>query len=237
MSYSRKIWRGTFMTTRIVRFRPWRKRLAVWSAAVDAAPPAPPALHSTPPVTQASEGPGASPFAPAATDERPRDDQERRLCEKASHPDWYYLAGLAVLDAGAIFVESQTKNFRVAKPDEGDSGNRAVRFLGPLSMGFMWGATLSGGYLSLSKCSMDWVRSAPPEGDVRSPVPFAIALAMIAGATAPIFLAAGGMGVVGSLLPYLLPPRTWSGARELMHLRAETTPDMKGAFVSYSARF
>jgi hypothetical protein len=225
---------------------------------VDAAPPAPPALHSTPPVTQASEGPSASPFAPAATDERARDDQERRLCEKASHPDWYYLAGLAVLDAGAIYVESQTKNFRVGKPDEGDSGNRAVRFLGPLSMGFMWGATLSGGYLSLSKCSMDWVRSAPPEGDVRSPVPFAIALAMIAGATAPIFLAAleqgsvqvsavgersmrflaaGGMGVVGSLLPYLLPPRTWSGARELMHLRAETTPDMKGAFVSYSARF
>ena len=163
-----------------------------------------------------------------------------------------------LLDAGAILVESQTKNFRVGDPDEGNSGPRAVRFLGPLSMGLIWGATLSGGYLSLSKCSMDWVRSAPPEGDVRSPVPFAIALAMISGATAPIFLAAleqgsvqvsavgersmrfltaGVMGVVGSLLPYLLPPRTWSGARELMHLRAETTPDMKGAFLSYSARF
>ena len=225
---------------------------------MDAAPPAPSALHSTPPVTQASEGSNASPFAPAATDERPRDDRERELCEKASHPDWYYLAGLALLDAGAIFVESQTKNFHVGEPDERDSGHRAVRFLGPVSMGLMWGATLSGGYLSLSKCSMDWVRSAPPEGDVRTPVPFAIALAMISGATAPIFLAAleqgsvqvsavgersmrflaaGAMGVVGSVLPYLLPPRTWSGARELMHLRAETTPDMKGAFLSYSARF
>ena len=231
---------------------------------MDAAPPAPPATHATPTVTQASEGPSASSFAPAATDERPRDDRERALCAKASHPDWYYLAGLALLDAGAILVESESKNsgvYEVGKPpnpNEGDTGPRTVRFLGPLSIGLAWGATLSGGYLSLSKCSMDWVRSAPPEGDVRSPVPFAIALAMISAATAPIFLAAieqgsqqvssvgersmrflaaGGMGVAGSLLPYLLPPRTWSGARELMHLRAETTPDMKGAFLSYSARF
>jgi hypothetical protein len=49
-------------------------------------------------------------------------------------------------------------------------------------------------------------------------------------------VAAGVSGFGGALLPYLLPPRTWSAARDLDHLRMGA--DGRGnVFVGYSAAF
>ena len=49
-------------------------------------------------------------------------------------------------------------------------------------------------------------------------------------------VAAGLSGFGGALLPYLLPPRTWSAARELDKLRFGA--DARGnVFVSYGVTF
>ena len=58
-------------------------------AAVDSPPPPPP-----PPA-----------YVYAATDERPRTPEEKKLCVKASEPDWLYLGASVVLTAGAICSE------------------------------------------------------------------------------------------------------------------------------------
>jgi hypothetical protein len=184
----------------------------------------------------------------AATDERPRGAREVELCERASTPDWLYFGAGVVLTAGAIVLDNDVKY----------ASSSFTRQLGPSSVGLTWGFTLGGGYLSIPKCSMDFVPSAPPEGDVRASWPMAAAFALLAGATAPIIVAtengvpspfwsdgerrtrvvlASGFGVAGALLPYLLPPKTWRAARELEHLRAGATEEGRGAFVTWAVRF
>jgi hypothetical protein len=196
-----------------------------------------------PPEPQAS----AYVFA-AATDERPRTPHEVELCAKASHPDWLYFAGIAAADVGSIFLDTTLKL-------HGDAG---ARYLGAGAVGLSFGWTLGGGYLALPKCAPDWVGSAPPEGDVRRDLPMALAFAGLAGIVSPFVvgietgpipvewpreerqwrLVIGGItGITGALLPYLLPPQTWSAAKELEHLRAGPTPDGRGATVSWSVRF
>jgi hypothetical protein len=95
---------------------------------------------------------------------------------------------------------------------------------------------------------------------VRTSWPLAIALGGLAAVTAPIlesylalpcagctppewsvserrarvFVAAGG-GLLGALLPYVLPPKTWRNAKELERIRAGA--DKTGAFLTYTARF
>jgi len=49
-----------------------------------------------------------------------------------------------------------------------------------------------------------------------------------------IFVAGGG-ALLGALLPYVLPPRTWSGAQELQRIRAGV--EKNTGFVSYSLSF
>jgi hypothetical protein len=202
-------------------------------ARVDTLPPPPP----PPPA-----------YVYAATDERPRGKRETELCESASTPDWLYFGASVVLTVGAITLDNEVKY----------DSSIFVRQLGPSSVGFFWGLTLSGGYLSIPKCTMDYAGGYPPEGDVRVVWPMAVAFAVLAGITAPILVAtengvpspswtdgeremrvglASGFGVLGTLVPYLLPPRTWSAARELEHLRAGTTADGRGGFVSWSVRF
>ena len=52
--------------------------------------------------------------------------------------------------------------------------------------------------------------------------------------SARIFVAAGA-GIVGSLFPYLLPPRTWAAAKEIERMRVEGMPG--GAQLSYWRAF
>jgi hypothetical protein len=191
---------------------------------VDALPPPPPPSYA---------------YAPG--DIYPRGEREKELCATASHPDWLYLGGLAALDVAA-FWSVTTDEFKF-------DPSIYVRMTGPVVMGLAWGATVGGAWLALPKCDPHWVGSAPPEGDVRANWPIALSLALLAGASAPVIygmgvypcndprcqsglpnvwsteerevhiIVAGLAGFGGALLPYLLPPRTWSSARELERLR------------------
>jgi hypothetical protein len=195
----------------------------------------------------------------------PRDARERDLCASASHPDWFYLGGLALLDVGTVWAGS-TIALKY-------SPSLLLRSTGPLMIGFAWGATLSGAWLALPKCSLEWVGEAPREGRGRTSWPLALSVALLAGLTAPIvsfiaigycstdpanpqstpcqqgFIAetstieremrlvvAGVAGVGGALLPYLIPPTTVSAAREIDRIRFGVD-GRGGAFVGYSTTF
>ena len=213
------------------------------SAALDTLPPAPP-----PPAVVA---PAAALSAPG--DISPRGRREEELCATASRPDWLYLGALVVLDVGAIAFGS---NGSVKYSD-----NFFLRYGAPLGIGLTWGATVGGAWLALPKCSPSWVGEAPPEGGVREAWPLALAFALLAGATAPVVngIAVGDLpvtwsteereahvitaavaGFAGALVPYLVPPRTWSAARELERLRLGIGPTARGGasgFIGYSLNF
>jgi hypothetical protein len=212
-----------------------RARLA---PALDAAPPPPVVAPST----------GAS-YAYAPTDIGPRGQRETELCDRASHTDWLYLGGLVLLDVGGVLVEAQNSLQQ--------SGTTALHFVGPVALGLPWGATLGGGYLALPKCDPQWVTAPAREGEVRASWPLALAIALLAGATAPVIdsiviggypqqwstversmhvLTAGVAGFAGALVPYILPPRTWAAARELQHLRVEGTTGV-GLQFAYAVSF
>ncbi|MGO8991939.1 MAG: hypothetical protein ACLQVI_01325 [Polyangiaceae bacterium] len=203
-------------------------------ATVDSPPPPPP--------------PPPPAYVYAATDERPRTPHEVELCKKASTTDWLYLASGVVLTAGSIALDTELRS----------SASEGVRYLGPSAVGLTWGFTFGGAYLALPKCSPDYVASHPPEGDVRTDWEIAIAFAALSGLTAPVVVAiesgtapeqwsntervmrlalASALGIGGSLLPYLLPPKTWRAAKELEHLRAAPTDDGRGAYFSWRVRF
>jgi hypothetical protein len=206
-------------------------------------------LDALPP-SLAADPPAAYGFAPG--DIYPRGQLERELCASASHPDWVYLMGLLALDGGAIWFGS-SDTVKLAPP-----GDRLVLLLsGPAAIGLTWGATVGGAWLALPKCSATWVGETPREGQVRAAWPLAIALALLAGATAPFLdaiaigsyptewttleqqvhvVTAAVAGFGGALLPYLIPPRTWTAARELDRIRFGA--DARGsAFVGYSVVF
>jgi hypothetical protein len=183
---------------------------------LDALPPEPPAEYRN-----------------APGDIYPRGPREVALCDTASHPDWLYLGALVALDVGGIWAgASGPIKFSDSLP---------IRFTGPLMIGLTWGATVGGAWLALPKCSGSWVAGPPPEGQVREAWPLTLALALLAGATAPIvngiavgfdlpvqwstferemhLVTAGLAGFGGALLPYLIPPRTWVAAGELERIR------------------
>jgi hypothetical protein len=191
--------------------------------------------------------PDPAPYVYAASDIRPRQTREIELCEKASHFDWQYAGTFAVALAGSVYLNIGPLKQR---------GETALRLIGPGLVGFTWGGFLSGGYLSLPKCDPLWAYGPPPEGNVRAQWPLATIIALVSGVTSPIidytflgpvkvqwpvsersarvFIAAGA-GVLGSLFPYLLPPRTWRSAKEIERLRVEGMPG--GAQVSYFGTF
>jgi hypothetical protein len=208
-------------------------------------------VRSVGPVALASETRPQPPpaYVVAATDERPIGERERKLCAKASDPDWLYLGALLALDVGSIALDSSVLQVQ---------GEPGIRLLGPAAVGLTWGATIGGGYLSLPKCSPDWVASPPIEGEARTSWPVAASLALLAGATAPLIVGletgtggvtvawpipersarlvvAGVAGVTGALVPYLIPPKTWRAAKELWHIRAGA--DAHGAFFAYHLTF
>ncbi len=185
----------------------------------------------------------------APTDIAPKGQRETELCATASHTDWLYLGVLLALDAGGIAGEAQNSLQQ--------SGTTALHFVGPVALGLPWGATLGGGYLALPKCGPQWVTAPAREGDVRASWPLALAIALLAGASAPVIdsiviggypqqwstverslhvVTAGVAGFTGALVPYLLPPRTWSAARELQHLRVGAT-STGGLQFAYELRF
>ncbi len=199
---------------------------------MDSLPPPPPAYVAGP------------------TDIYPRGKREEELCDRASRPDWLYMGGLVALDVGAIWYGSSG----MVKYSD-DVPLRAI--VGPGMIGATWGATITGLWLALPKCEPHWVDEAPREGGVRATWPLALSLALLAGATAPIIngiaigynlpiewstperevhvVVAGLAGFGGALVPFLLPPRTWSAARELDRLRLGY--DGRSAFVRYEGTF
>lgn len=183
----------------------------------------------------------------AATDIRPRQTREIELCEKASHFDWHYTGAFALGFAASIYVNID----RLKHTSEA-----ALRLLGPGLVGFTWGGLLGGGYLSLPKCDPLWAYGPPPEGNIRKEWPIATAIAIIAGVTGPIMdyaflgpvkiqwaveersarvFVGAGAAVLGSLFPYILPPRTWAAAKEIERIRLQGTPS--GAQISYTLAF
>jgi hypothetical protein len=190
----------------------------------------------------------------AAADVRPVSQREQELCETASHTDWLYLGGLFVLDLGSIYVDSH--KFRFAD-------SPSVRLMGPSLMGLSWGWTLGGLYLAVPKCRPGFITYGMPEGDIRLRWPAAISIALLSAASAP-FLArieqgpvrdqdwdlnerAGTVilpvltGFAGALIPYLLPPRTYSAARQLERIRLGLDASAKGSlgtgYLNYEFRF
>lgn len=221
---------------------------------MDALPPAsawPASTGSTPP---AATAPAAYPTV-APGDIYPRGGRERDLCQRASHPDWVYLGGLLVLDAGAIWYGSSS--LVKWSTSRQDAPSILFRLSGPFAIGLTWGATIGGSYLALPKCSPEWVGESPREGVVRESWPLALSLAILAGATAPIINAvavgynppqswttferemhlvtAGLAGFGGALIPYLLPPSTAWAARELDKIRFGV--DGKSVFLGYTTSF
>ena len=183
----------------------------------------------------------------AASDFRPRQSREIELCKKAADFDWMYSGTMALGVFGSEYL-----NLAVLKPQE----EPGVRLLGPAAIGLFWGGFLSGSYLSLPKCSPTWAAGAPPEGNVRTDWPMAVTIAMLATITAPAldyaFLGgvprhwtvtersgrvaiAMGTGVLGSLVPYLVPPKTWAARLEIDRIRIGQVAG--GPFVSYGATF
>lgn len=202
---------------------------------------------SSPPAIVAPAPDAEPPYVYAATDIRPRQTKEIALCERASHFAWEYTGAFALGFATSIYL-----NLGYLKHEN----DRAVRMLGPGLVGFTWGGVLMGGFLSLPKCDPLWAEGAPPEGNVRTLWPVALAIGAAAAISAPFMdysflgpvkqhwevwersmriFVAGGSAVLGSIFPYILPPRTWAARKELDRIRIEGQPT--GATVSYTLRF
>jgi hypothetical protein len=198
------------------------------------------ALAAPPPIEPA-------PYTYAATDNAPRQTREIELCEKASHFDWQYTGAFALGFVGSIFADVGPLK---------QSGAPGLRLLGPGLLGFTWGGFLGGGYLSLPKCDPQWAWGPPPEGNVRATWPLATAIAVVAGATAPVMdytflgavkpswpigersarvLVAATTGVLGAIFPYVLSPRTWSAFKEIERIRLDGMP--YGGSISYTRTF
>jgi hypothetical protein len=203
---------------------------------------------SPPPDASAQQAPPDPPaYVYAATDYRPRQPREIELCAKASSFDWMYTGAMALGVAGTEYV-----NLQILKPSE----QPGVRLIGPGLLGFFWGGFLSGGYLSLPKCDPMWAEGPPPEGNVRADWPLAAAISLLAVVTAPaidfIFLGAVPVhwpvpersgrvfvamttGLLGSLFPYVVPPKTWAAKLEIRRIRLGEMAG--GPFVSYGFTF
>jgi hypothetical protein len=177
---------------------------------LDSLPPPPPAL-----------------YADAPGDIYPRNMRERDICARAAEPDWLYLGGLVALDAVVFWAG--------VNPAIKYSTSIPIRFTGPLMIGLTWGATVGGAWLTLPKCSAEWVVEAPREGRVRESWPLALSLAVLAGTTAPIInaIAFGNcsdphpQGCSGGL------PGSWTTFEREMHVVTAAVAGFGGALLPY----
>lgn len=198
-----------------------------------------------PPPSDVPEEPPA--YVYAASDLRPRQAREIELCEKASHFDWLYTGSFLIGFLGSTYANL---GYIKHMPQPG------VRLFGAGLVSFTWGGLLGGGYLSLPKCEPERVPSIPPEGDVRASWPVALAIAAVAGITAPMLEATLlgpqpadwfptersarvfvniGAGIAGSLFPYLVSPRPWTAKKEIEKIRMQGLPS--GMMLGYQTTF
>lgn len=201
------------------------------------------------PAAQSAAAPPEDPpaYVYAAADIRPRQAREIELCTKAAQFDWMYTGAAFIGLVSGIYANTQ----HLKQAEE-----PGVRLVAPAWIGFSWGMLLSGGYLSLPKCDPTWAYGPPPEGNVRSPWPVAVAIAMVAGATAPamdyaflgpvkqewmvwerstrVFVGIG-TGVLGAVFPYIVSPRPWAAKKEIERIRLGAQAG--GPFVSYTLAF
>lgn len=208
---------------------------------MDALPADPPAEVAPAPPPSVS----AVATAPGPGDLYGRTPRERELCQRASHPDWLYLGVSVAAVAGAIYADGTVK---YKEPE--------LRALGAGAVGASWGFLVGGFRLALAQCSPTWIGEPSREDGARREWPLALAFAVLAGATAPMVMGieqgfippqwtvperqarlfiAGGVGFGAALLPYLIPPTSWSASRELHKLRVYG--DEKSGFVGYGTSF
>ncbi len=195
----------------------------------------------------ASLPPEPPPYIYAASDIHPRTTREIELCDTASHFDWQYSGTLLAMTATAAWANIQPLK---------NADQPSLRLLGPSILGLTWGSFLTGTFLSFPKCDPNWVAPGGPEGNVRVQWPIQLVITILAGASAPFMdwsflgpiktawsvpersgrtaVAVAG-GLIGSLLPYLLPPATWRAKKEIEKLRVEGT--LGGATVGYWTTF
>jgi hypothetical protein len=220
--------------------------LARFAAVLDALPPPPPPPQPTTYI-----------YAPG--DIYPRGSHEEELCAEASHPDWFYLGGLLALDTAGIWVGS---SFAIKYSDSIPvrlTGPLMIGVTWGATLGGGWLALpqCSSHWVG-SPPREGSVRATWPVAlslallaGVTAPLVNAIAIGSSCGppgcqgglpADWTTFeremhlVVAGVAGFGGALLPYLLPPRTWSAARELDRLRFGA--DGRGSvFVGYAVSF
>jgi hypothetical protein len=210
---------------------------------LDALPPPPPPLTTL--------------VAPG--DIYPSGSREKDLCAKASHPDWVYLGSLLALDVGGIWLGSSSRikyadslAIRMTGPamigvtwgatlggtwlalpqcspewvrSTPREGNVRATWPVALSLALLAGVTapIINGIAIGTYCSVPDCQGGLPANWTTFEREMHV-------------VAAGVSGFGGALLPYLLPPRTWSAARDLDHLRVGA--DGRGnVFVGYSAAF
>jgi hypothetical protein len=198
-------------------------------------------------------------YAYAPGDIYPRGSQEEKLCARASHPDWFYLGGLLALDTASIWVGS---SYAVKWSDSIPvrmSGPVMIGLTWGATVGGGWLAMpkCDPHWVGESPREGD-VRANWPVAislavlaGVSAPIVNAIAIGGCGGLPycqegLPAdwttleremhIVAAGVAGFGGALLPYLLPPTTWSASRDLGKLRFGA--DARGnVFVGYGTSF
>lgn len=212
---------------------------------MDALPPPPPPAYV---------------YAPG--DVSPRTAREAELCDKASRPDWLYLGGLLALDVGA-FWGGTTDAFKYADSIAVRlAGPAMVGLAWGATVGGVWLALpkCDPRWVSAPAREGDVHANWPVAlslallAGASAPIVNAIGLGNCANPPAGQqcqeglpglwdtperelhVIVAGLAGFGGALLPYLLPPRTWSSSREIEHLRFGA--DARGnVTIGYAATF
>ncbi len=191
----------------------------------------------------------------AASDFRPRGRVEKDLCARASSPDYVYMLSTFALTGTAVMFDSLVAQSWGAPTPERPMGAPGAAYSRTVSAGFVgatWGAFIGGAYLSLPKCSPDFVPPVSAEGSMTTRWPLALAISLISGISAPFLVyietgyipremafsergariyVPGIAGALGAMLPWIpaLAPKTYRNMLKLENLRIQGAPVPPGA--------